>query len=439
MAQFVNEYPTPACIPRRDIQASHRERVAGATAFDTRSVLAAGMPPSPVDPRIVSSAHGALRHILLCYPAYADGELSLAATYGELIGRLPATCQITILAHPRVRDDLARIVGRQRPKAPPTIVEAPDFLAFSVWAEDGYVAVNDVGSNPQRTFLVEPFSFPRFGDSMIAELVAEATDLQATQAPLYFQGGNVLVGDDFVLIGSDYLTNTLETWRDSQPVVAGAGPLARQARDLFVRTFDRTRRLHFVGVARPIAADLLADRRFHQDGAQWTEEVGPGAGTQQPIFHIDMFLSLAGRNPDDGRYRVLVGSPPEAARILGQTVPDHAVPRAFDEVARQLTGLGFEVIRTPLPRVYVDDPRTRTRRWYFATSNNCLVEITDTSKRVWLPTYGHGPWEALRATDDANRAIWEELGFEVTQLGDFHYFAQNLGALHCIKKYLARG
>ncbi len=112
---------------------------------------------------------------------------------------------------------------------------------------------------------------------------------------------------------------------------------------------------------------------------------------------------------------------------------------AFDEIAFQLERLGFQVIRTPLPHVFVDFPEERTRRWYFATSNNCLVEITDTSQRVWLPTYGHGPWEDLQATDDANRAIWEELGFEVVQLGDFHPFAQNLGALHCIKKYLARG
>ena len=104
----------------------------------------------------------------------------------------------------------------------------------------------------------------------------------------------------------------------------------------------------------------------------------------------------------------------------------------------RLGRLGFEVTRTPLPRVYVDYPEERVRQWYFATSNNCLVEVADGSKRVWLPTYGHGPWAALRATDEANQAIWEKLGFEVVPLGNFHYFAQNLGALHCIKKYLAR-
>jgi hypothetical protein len=32
----------------------------------------------------------------------------------------------------------------------------------------------------------------------------------------------------------------------------------------------------------------------------------------------------------------------------------------------------------------------------------------------------------------------ETLGFTVHQLADFNVFAQNLGSVHCIKKYLAR-
>ncbi len=318
------------------------------------------------------------------------------------------------------------------------MVDAPDYLAFSVWAEDGYVAVTDEGGEPARTFLVEPFTFPRYGDSLIADLVAEATDIQSTQVPLYFQGGNVLAGDDFILIGADYLTRTLELWRQFGPVVPGDRPPARQVSDLFLRSFGADHRLHFVGLRRPVPEDLLVPRSFHQDGEEWTEDVGAGAGSLQPVFHIDMFLSLAGRDPSSGRYRVLVGSPQAAAEILGQPVPDHALAPAFDEIADRLERLGFEVTRTPLPRVYVDYPEDRLRQWYFATSNNCLVEITDDSERVWLPTYGHGPWEALATTDEANRAIWEGLGFEVVQAGDFHPFAQNMGALHCIKKYLSR-
>ena len=118
----------------------------------------------------------------------------------------------------------------------------------------------------------------------------------------------------------------------------------------------------------------------------------------------------------------------------------HGLNEIFDDVARQLEAQGFEIVRNPLPLTYVDDPNAKERFWYFATSNNCLVQIDDEEgSHVWLPTYGHGAWGELGVTDDANREVWERLGFTVHQLTDFNVFAQNLGSVHCIKKYLARG
>ena len=77
------------------------------------------------------------------------------------------------------------------------------------------------------------------------------------------------------------------------------------------------------------------------------------------------------------------------------------------------------------------------RSWYFATSNNALVhaprraadglaaDLRRTARR-----------STCAATDERNAEIWEGLGFDVDALGDFHPFAINLGAVHCIKKYL---
>jgi len=437
MPRYVNDFRASASIPRRDRQPSGDAMRAGFTALQVSPAELA--PASPVEPHILSSAHGALTGVLLCYPNYLDGDFAMSATYAELLRTLPPGCAVTFLVHPAVAGDLAAMIERENPAIPPTVIESPDYLAFSVWAEDGYVTVLDTGRDPVETFLVEPFSFPRYGDSMIADLVAEATPVQATQSPLYFQGGNVLVGDDFVLVGADYLVKTLEAWKESDPVLLGGAKPVTKATKLFTTTFDADRTLHFVGLAKPIPDAVVAPRHFSQDGEEWTEDVGAGAGSLQPIFHIDMFLSVAGRDPETGRYRVLVGSPSAAADILGEALPDHALAPSFDEIATRLGRLGFDVIRTPLPYVFVDFPDERLRQWYFATSNNCLVEITASTKRVWLPTYGHGPWEALRATDQANLEIWQGLGFDVVQLGDYHPFAQNLGAVHCIKKYLSRG
>ena len=124
--------------------------------------------------------------------------------------------------------------------------------------------------------------------------------------------------------------------------------------------------------------------------------------------------------------------------LLGRAPIPHAMPVIFDDVARTLDQQGFEVIRNPLPLTYVDDPARQVRTWYFATANNCLVQIDKNDQAVWLPTYGHGDWADLGVIDAKNKEIWQKLGFTATELADFNPFAQNLGSVHCIKKYLKR-
>jgi hypothetical protein len=347
--------------------------------------------------------------------------------------------ELTVLAHASVVADLQQALEAVREGAAATIVEAPDYLRYTVWAEDPYVVVDDDESEPPRKFLVEPFTFPRAGDSIVAELVAEASELQSIQSPLYFQGGNILIADDRVLIGVDYLYETLETLARYRPVL-GFPDDGAQAQafvvELFRKTFDPDREFFFAGTR--LRVPDVEERPVTIAGERWTEVLYAGTGYQQPIFHIDMFISLTGRGPSD-RYRLLVGSPAEADRILGRSPLPHAMTELFDDVARELEAQGFEVLRNPLPLTYVDDPDARERFWYFATSNNCLVQIDDAEgNHVWLPTYGHGAWSELAATDEANRRLWDELGFTVHQLADFNVFAQNLGSVHCIKKYLAR-
>jgi hypothetical protein len=433
----VNQARLPETLVKRDTpRLGDRELSSGAAAFETlESTVVRGAPEKP---RIVSSAHGPLRHILLAYPSYAGGDDVYRAVFLDLFAKLPAKTELTIVTHPSAVADLRKAVDELRPRSRTTVVEAPDYLHFSVWAEDPYVVVEDVGASERKTFLLEPFAFPRYGDSVLADLVAEATPIQSTQAPLYFQGGNVLVGDDFVLIGIDYLLNTWNVFRQHQPVSGvptDQSKVEAFVRDLFRRTFDPGRALHFIGTRLQVPEETT--RPVTIEGEEWTEVVYAGTGTRQPIFHIDMFISLAGK-AESGRYRVLVGSPAAADEILGREPLQHALDPIFDDVARNLKRLGFEVVRNPLPLVYVDDPGRRERFWYFATSNNCLVEIDGRRRSVWLPTYGHAPWPELAATDRANKELWEKLGFTVHQLTDFHPFVQNLGSVHCIKKYLSR-
>lgn len=361
--------------------------------------------------------------MVLTVPAYAVGSPPLAAVYRDLLAKLPAQMRYLVLAHESVADAVRGWGDRL------DVVAAPEHLNFSVWAEDGYAAVVDDGT----TYFVEPFSFPRYGDSLAADLLANADPaLERTQAPIYFQGGNILVGDDFFLIGADYPAETLRYM--GSVLVPGPGEQpAELIRRLYGEYLDPERRLSYVGSTLPVPQERT--RRATIDGAEWTEILYAGnrPGTMQPIFHIDMFITLADRGAD-GRYRVLVGDPQAAADILGIQTPEHAMAQTFDDIADGLGRRGFDVLRNPLPLAYLDDPDHKTRSWYFATANNALVS----DGVVYLPTYGHGSWPELATTDEANGQIWAGLGFQVVYLADFHPFAENLGAVHCIKKYLSR-
>jgi hypothetical protein len=394
--------------------------------------------PLPTAPRLVGTANGALEEILLTIPSYAaveegGAENPLAAVYRDLIAKLPRTAFV-VLTHQSVCEDVRGWFAACGAADRATLIPAPDHINFSVWAEDGYVVIRDAESSER--YFVEPFDFPRYADALIADLVANATEMRTTQAPLYFQGGNVLVGDDFFMIGADYPANSVDYVGSVIAPSPGERP-SDTIRRLYRSYLDSSREVIYVGSTVPVPAET--EREIKVNGRRWREIVhyGNEPGTVQPLFHIDMFMTLAGRD-DSGARRVLVGDPRAAAQILGRPVWPHAMTEVFDNIARGLERRGCRVIRNPLPLVHVDDPEERLRTWYFATANNALVELTDGASRIWIPTYGHGHWSALAATDDANERIWQELGFEVTRLGDFHPFAENLGAVHCIKKYLRR-
>ncbi len=423
----------PRHYPRTDQLVRRTFADIGSDAHRARALtvpFTEAMRPKPARPRLVATAEGAIARMLLTIPAYAVAAEPLSVIYRGLLQELPTSVGLVVLTHESVADEIGRWLTEAGRTDTAAVVHAPDHLNFSVWAEDGYVVVRDEEAG--STDFVEPFSFPRYGDSLVADFVANATDLDKTQAPLYFQGGNVLIGDDFFFIGADYPAESLRYLGTVLVPAAGESP-AQLVDRLYREYLDPVRRLIYLASTIPVPAEQR--RSIELDGAEWTEEVfvGNRAGTVQPIFHIDMFVALAGGK------RILVGDPRLAAELLEIPLQPHAMAEVFDDIARSLDRLGFEVLRNPLPLAYVDDPARRVRTWYFATSNNALVHAPATGRpAVYLPTYGHGAWESLAVTDRLNRETWERLGFDVTMLGDFHPFAENLGALHCIKKYLAR-
>jgi len=295
------------------------------------------------------------------------------------------------------------------------VIAIPNRTKLSIWAEDKFTMCTD---NSGKRLLMHPFSDAHRGDAEAAKAVARSFGWEYVEVDHSFQSGNILAGTDFLLVGAD-----------SASGLPDLGTSCTLPKPNIIET----------RVPVPGFDQSFESRDIEIGGQPWRELCyrGNRAETKQPFFHIDGFLTIAGKGVD-GRDRMLVGDPGMAAEALEMDLPDHSLRAAFDDIAAQLDDAGFCVVRNPLPLVFQDDHINKTRHWYFASANNALVEIDGAQKTVWLPTYGHGHWSALELTDRINEKVWQQLGFETRALGDFHQFALNLGSLRCITKCLVR-
>lgn len=428
--------------------------------------------PGLQSPALVSSYEGSIDRILFCFPAEAAANPRLLPGYTSVIDALRVGTRFIVVHHegagPIVEDWFA---SAGHPPENIELVPMPDYVNLTDWAEDAYVSLKDASDGVG--YLMEPWSFPRFGDSLIADAVEEHTEIRASGAPLVFQGGNCLVGSDFWMLGTDYFADSINllTGQNAPVTIPVEVDPEEFTRTLFSEYVDVTRKLILVGTRKPIPVRQYVGTRerneFYLDlGAE-------GTGTFQPIFHIDMFVTLVGPNAD-GAFEVLVGSPKLADDRLGTSSP-FALADVYDAIATELARIGFAVTRNPLvhrptlgstpPLGQLKEWASRTdggalrpavselstagaddttpiqvRTWHHVTWNNCLVESSDTlGKHVYLPTFGHGDNADLAAIDAEMATMWEARGFTVHSLGDFNGFAERQGVVHCIKKYVTRG
>lgn len=422
--------------------------------------LEALQPPRPQQPSLVSSSEGQIKAMLLTIP-FGTTVGDFEAIYRRLFESLPDYTRFICLVNTDTKATVEQWLSEYSHSQTPIVIEAPNYVGFSIWAQDAYAVCS---TSDEKIYIIEPLSFLRYADAVIADFVAAATDIDGFQVPLYFQGGNILIGDDFWLIGIDYPTNTLNYIHDAIFPDPGETPQAL-VRRLFQENLDVSRELIYVGSPTPVPTQDVV--LVMEEGKYFVDMVFQGNkdGTAQPMFHIDMFMTLAGRNTE-GKYRILVGDPSLAPPAPSELTATYSMQIVYDAIARVLPSDRFEVIRNPLPLTYasrkisveaLNRPQDRKlyeiylalrnagltevdlRSWYFATANNALVEITSAARRVWLPTYGYDDYSYLEESDNRNREIWENMGFEVTLLPNFHRLARGLGAVHCIQKYIERG
>lgn len=407
--------------------------------FDTLSHVR----PTPNAPKLVSSSFGYIGQILLTIPGwiFLDPPAERDAyknVYTDLLPKLPDETEIVILTNASAETECRQWIDDLGLSARTTIGSAPDTVGFSIWAEDAYCIANDTLDGER--FFMESVAFTRYDDEYIADEVVKFTNLDLSMVNLYFQGGNVLIGDDYWMIGLDYPNNSFRLGYLTQQNGETRLEAIRRA---YGDAMDNDRILHPIGSR--LAVPSVTSIPVNVGGEDWESVVyrGNNPGTTQPLFHIDMFITPLGLS-SGGKPLLMVADPTEAATILAgvdyiEYSKQFAMAPVFDDIAAQLVDLGFEVVRNPLPSAFLPIPSERQLRWYFATANNALVQAEGDEKDIWLPQYGFEPFPELSATDDRTVEILEGLGFRTHRLGNFHPFAYGLGAVHCITKYLQRG
>jgi hypothetical protein len=353
---------------------------------------------------LLPSASGRIRHVFMVatrrLPGFEQGMLQ------RLLQLAGAFQRISLAVHEADSTEFRALVDGLGLAADIDVIAAPEGAALWPWPQDRVTVIR--GGDGSTTVLGSDDA-----DDYTAQAARRACGMDDSVALGSPQpGGNILVDGNICFVGADLCVPAIDTGRLIE--VVACAPLERRG---------------------PVRFELTpGDHSWRQD----IDRSIAADGSRQPVFHIDMFMTLAGAAPD-GTPRILLGDPVWASELIGVPLPEGFPVKAFQQIEFGLRLRGYEVLRNPLPFVYFDDPQAKLREWFYASANNCWVEcMGGNGCRVFLPEYGFGPWPELKATDEANAAIWEGLGFEVVRGGDFLPLADQLGSLNCVSRILDR-
>jgi len=331
------------------------------------------------EPELVSSIHGPIKRILFTIPGKifreqntAIGEKS-AILFQYLLKTLSVHAKILIITNESAQDSLNNWIQKFNINA--KSIPVADTMNLSIWAEDSYCICYDL--QDAENYIVEPLPFPNAQIDIADTTADKDKGLILKEVELHFEGGNMLIGDDFWLIGKDSINHSI---LDGCITNIQAGETEMEAaKRIYKLNLDHHRDLHIIGSDLEVPTSEERDIQTVDLGKKcwngWREILYKGnkSETQQPMFHLDMFISLAGRN-ENGKYQILVGSPKLAAELLDEPLPEGNMQKIFDNIACNLKNEGFDVIRNPMPLIYDDNDRDKIREWYFASANNVLLQ-----------------------------------------------------------------
>lgn len=302
------------------------------------------------------------------------------------------------------------------------------FLA-DYWAQDPISVLATEGGMP---VLMYPRQFNTFGDYFAASEISAQTGMLTRTAPFSFNAGNQLAGNGFMVMGADAKALALNSMLGD--VEADSLPGFDVLPDI----------------------DSLFKLVYGVDHIIWIGDTSLGApnpakstlefGQHQPVYHLDLFLTLAGTvSKTDDRERVFVGIPEvvNPDQLDYDILEVEAMQSQIRAVVRQLENASFDgrkflVDSIPLPLVINNYGDSKKVVGSLLSFNNCQIEVMPDKKKLYLPSY-HGKARLNHLANEVH-GFFEQKGFEVQEVnGHFgRTSALDNASLHCVMKVLSR-
>jgi hypothetical protein len=394
--------------------------------------------------RALSSVYGKIEQMLLAYPGGKGGvdAADILKRYGKLFEAFRDRVTFVILGHFGEDSDLldqARLAFEAAMRASQldpaqhlivchaplaagnarALASKPHEFDHKDFIQDPFVVMEtDTGA----TVLLEPITQLNPRNAYVAEQLAAQAGFLVQPTAFKLEGGNILIGDDFALVGKNTLLMNLELGCRMQPQHPEAWVRGELARILGVRY------LYWVGMETPLD---LGD--FHNTGHGYH---------QQPFFHLDLFLTLTGKTSkgDEGIAvgkieidSVLDANDEDKVRLADINTALETITVQLQRLGRDLQGPRLHIVTWEMGGKILTSGKTRSFVPY--SYNNAHIESFAGISRAYLPQYP--------SCKDLEQRIASKLKVlniqhQIFIDNDFDFHASRHGSLHCLSKVLKR-
>ncbi|MDX1460681.1 MAG: agmatine deiminase family protein [Xanthomonadales bacterium] len=373
---------------------------------------------------------GPLERVVISVNSARRSTLRNAELVTHLVNGLPQNSQVLILTNDRAAFTTASGHWPERL----SFVELPADNPITMWTQDPFLVLGRPDGDAGVT-LLKSKTFDRSGDAAMAGHVARRAGYEVRSSGLYFEGGNVVSDQQFVLIGANTIRYNALKLELSEPEVVLRFEAELGRRVLVVGPFPQPI-AHIDMMLTPLGGGRIAvgDSRMGAELAEAALRESPAEVEAFEEFCEDQFFghpSIASVRGPDGE---LISAPEIRGKTGEMAEISRSIAPVLDGIAGALAQHGYRVERIPLlyggPERDREGPGERdfSAAYPMLTYNNVLITGAD----VYLPRYG---WSRM---DRAAADMWSSLGFDPRPIEGLTISAMYGGALRCSVKVLER-